>query len=248
MKNQYVGDINDYVKYALLRHLMRAGSEVTVCWMLTSDDGRPDGNRRGYLDKPEQYRHHDPELFDALAGDLRHVRDVKIIEESGILPDARFLSDLIEDLQEVRKAYFRRLLAALATRSLVFFDPDNGLDIATVRPGRRNSSKYLFREELAACLYAGHSAIVYQHFPRVERQHFVGSVFESVALPGRDLRSACVYTSHVAYLLFLQEPHTGVSETARAFAGGWAPMLSYLEPTRDDPVPASHPGTGLARP
>jgi hypothetical protein len=236
MKNQYVGDINDYVKYAFLRHLMRAGSEVTVCWMLTSDDGRSDGNRRGYLDKPERYRHHDPELFDALAGDLRQARDIKSIEESGVLPDACFLSDLIEDLREVRDAYFRRLFAALATRSLVFFDPDNGLDIATVRPGRRNSSKYLFREELAAVLRAGHSAIVYQHFPRVERQHFVGGVFRSLAWPRCDLRRACVYTSHVAYLLFLQEPHTGVREMGREFVRGWAPMLGYLEPNAGSPA------------
>lgn len=231
MKNQYVGDINDYVKYAFLRYLMRAGSEVTVCWMLTPDDSRTDGNRREYLDKPERYRHHDPELFDTLAGDLRQARDIKSIEEGDILPNARFLSDPIEDLQEVRDAYFHRLFAALATRSLLFFDPDNGLDVATVRPGRRNSSKYLFRDELGAVLDAGHSAIVYQHFPRVERQRFVSSVFESVASAIRDLRCACVYTSHVAYLLFLQEPHTGVCEAAHDFARGWAPMLGYLEPT-----------------
>jgi hypothetical protein len=233
MKNQYVGDINDYVKYAFLRRLMRAGSEVTVCWMLTSDDGRTDGNRRGYLAKPNQYRHHDPELFDALAGDLRQTRDIETIEESGLLPNARFLSDPIEDPQEVREAYFRRLLAALATRSLIFFDPDNGLDVVTVRRGRRNSSKYLFRQELAAVVRAGHSAIVYQHFPRVERQHFVRSIFESLDWPGRDVRCACIYTSHVAYLLFLQEPHTDVRETARTFAQGWTQMLGYLEPTPD---------------
>jgi hypothetical protein len=233
MKNQYVGDINDFVKYAFLRHLMRAGNEVTICWMLTSDDARTDGNRRGYLDKPEQYRHHDPELFDALAGDLREARDIESIEASGILPTARFLSDQIEDSQEVREGYFRRLCATLATRSLVFFDPDNGLDVITVCRGGRNSSKYLFREELAAVLQAGHSAIVYQHFPRVERRRFVQSVFESLAWPGRDVLCACVYTSHVAYLLFLQEPHTRVRQTARKFAQGWAQTVGYLEPTQD---------------
>ena len=230
MKNQYVGDINDYVKYAFLRYLMRAGCEVTVCWMLTSDDGRTDGNRREYLDRPERYRHHDPELFDALAGHLRQARDIKSIEEAGILPNARFHSDLIEDRDEARDAYFSRLFGRVETKSLIFFDPDNGLDVASVRPGRRNSSKYLFHDELANILHAGHSAIVYQHFPRVERQRFVGSAFESVAWSGA-LRCASVYTSHVAYLLFLQEPHSWLRENAREFAAGWSPTLGYFEPT-----------------
>jgi hypothetical protein len=242
MKNQYVGDINDYVKYAFLRHLMRAGSEVTVCWMLTSDDRRTDGSRRSYLDKPAQYRDRDPELFDTLAGDLRHARDVRSIEESGILPNARFLSDPIEDAREVRESHFRHLYAALPPTSLVFFDPDNGLDVATVRSGRRNSSKYLFRDELAGFLSEGHSAIVYQHFPRVERRHFLQNVFNSRVWPGCEMRWASVYTPHVAYLLFLQEPHGGVCETAREFVTGWAGMLSYHETTRDSEASAGVPG------
>jgi hypothetical protein len=233
MKNQYVGDINDYVKFAFLRNLMRTGSEVMVCWMLTSDDGGADGNRRGYLDRPEQFRHHDPALFDALVFDLRGARNIKTIEVSGILPKAHFLSDPLEDSQEVREAYFRQLFTALAATSLVFFDPDNGLDVPSVPFGRRNSSKYLYRRELTAVLEAGHSAVVYQHFPRVERQRFVTSALESCAPRARDLRRACVRTPHVAYLLFLQDPHAALLGEAREFACGWAPTVSYLELARD---------------
>lgn len=230
MKNQYVGDVNDYVKYAFLRHLMRVGSEVTICWMLTSDDGRTDGNRRGYLETPERYRHHDPELFDALAGHLCQAREIETVEESGILPNARFVSDSLGDEGESRVAYFGRLSSKLGPRSLVFFDPDNGLNVPSVRPGGRNSSKYLFRDELATTLHAGHSAIVYQHFPRVERQRFMRSVFDSVART-EAWQCASVYTSHVAYLLFLQEPHAHLYETAREFAVAWSPKLSYFAPT-----------------
>ena len=36
MKHQYVGDINDYRKYALLRALSAGGANrIGVCWMLT---------------------------------------------------------------------------------------------------------------------------------------------------------------------------------------------------------------------
>ena len=67
MKEQYVGDINDYRKYALLRALAGEGAvKIGVCWMLTPSDGRADGNRLGYLRKPA-FSEFDPPLFDLLA-------------------------------------------------------------------------------------------------------------------------------------------------------------------------------------
>lgn len=49
MKHQYVGDINDYRKYALLRALSSGGTnQVGVCWMLTPDDGGADGAKLAY--------------------------------------------------------------------------------------------------------------------------------------------------------------------------------------------------------
>jgi hypothetical protein len=43
MKDQYFGDVNDYLKYGLLRCFAEAGWRVGVCWMLTPDDGGRDG-------------------------------------------------------------------------------------------------------------------------------------------------------------------------------------------------------------
>jgi hypothetical protein len=226
VKNQYVGDINDYVKFAFLRRVIGGGIDLTVCWMLTSDDEGKDGSRRGYLDQPERFRRHDPDLFDTLAGDLRHARDIKGIEEGGVLPNARFLSDLLEDDDRLRAIYFRRVVAALPPKSLIFFDPDNGLDVATVRAGKRNSSKYLYRKELRAILDLGHSAIVYQHFPHVARERFVSDVFKSLE-SRQELLCACIYTSHVAYLLLLQDPHGSVLEAARGFARDWEPTVRF---------------------
>ena len=41
MKEQYVGDVSDYRKYALLRALSQSGTiKVGVCWMLTLPDTR----------------------------------------------------------------------------------------------------------------------------------------------------------------------------------------------------------------
>jgi hypothetical protein len=64
MKEQYVGDVNDYRKYALLRHFaIEGGVRVGVCWMLTPPDT---GNLQNYLLEPQRWRDYDQDLFDRL--------------------------------------------------------------------------------------------------------------------------------------------------------------------------------------
>lgn len=64
LKDQHVGNINDYRKYALLRALSAGGAnQLGICWMLTrSDDGSHD-NQFDYLEQRERYRHYDPDLL-----------------------------------------------------------------------------------------------------------------------------------------------------------------------------------------
>ncbi len=51
MKNQYFGDIYDYIKYGLLRRLSPKGEvSTTLCWMLTPNDQGKDGHRISYLE------------------------------------------------------------------------------------------------------------------------------------------------------------------------------------------------------
>ena len=63
MKNQYVGDIGDYGKYALLRALSCRYS-IGVNWYLTPDDDRSDGRFTDYLLKDNGSL--DSELFSKL--------------------------------------------------------------------------------------------------------------------------------------------------------------------------------------
>jgi hypothetical protein len=67
MKNQYFGDKTDYIKYGILRSLASTDAGLGVHWTLTQDDSSSDGSRIKYLNAPAQWRHYDPEVFDALA-------------------------------------------------------------------------------------------------------------------------------------------------------------------------------------
>jgi hypothetical protein len=170
MKNQFFGDIRDYRKYGLLRALAPDKEAwAALCWMLTPDEAGPKGKRIGYLRRPKQWRRFDPELFDALrqAVVVDGQRNVARAETSSILNPQIFsfhkklLSDNIDD----RRKYFQEFLSEKADgRPLVFFDPDNGLEVKSVPPGRRGSSKHLYLEELSMTYDKGHSIVVFQFF------------------------------------------------------------------------------------
>ena len=171
MKNQYFGDINDYRKYGLLRLLSGDGRITTaVCWMLTPDDGGTDGKLTAYLNDPDKWSGYDHALYDylrelVLGRKLRHVPE---IEDSDILPGYSFFSDLVPDNSEHRDTWFQRLLELAKGCDLIFFDPDNGIEVPSKRYGLKDSSKYVYWREIEDAFNAGHSLLIYQHFPREE--------------------------------------------------------------------------------
>lgn len=173
MKNQYFGDINDYFKYGMLRALGRELS-VAVIWMLTPDDGSGDGRKLQYLERGGR-RVHDPELFDWLELWYRAgaKRDVRLIEESGLLPNCRFFGEIVPDEGAARAEWFARARKFARGADLVFVDPDNGLPVKSKRPGARGWSKFVALDEVKALYEDDHSVFIYQHMARMVRRDFI---------------------------------------------------------------------------
>lgn len=209
MKNQYFGDINDYLKYALLRALSGGGELRTlVAWMLTPDDGSGDGRKLGYLSQPARYRPLDPELFDFLTTAAGHPdRGVSLIEVSGLLPDSRYHSEFLSDALPAREKYFRELAGLYPEADWVFFDPDNGFEIPSCSAGRRNSAKFLYGTELAYAYRSGLSVLLYQHFPREARDSFIPRLQERLAAETGAPEVIPLITSQVGFFLVPQEQH-----------------------------------------
>jgi len=174
VKDEYFGDINDYRKYGLLRVLGEVAKvEIAVCWMLTPDEGRETDVK--YLNGPKRWRSFDPELFDFLREMVieRKVRNVRVLEGTNILPRSRFFSEMLQDDLTSRARYFERVREFARGAQLVFFDPDNGMDVKSVRIGQRGPSKFLYRNEVSTFFAAGHSLLIYQVFPREKRDPFI---------------------------------------------------------------------------
>jgi hypothetical protein len=210
MKDKYFGDVNDYKKYILLRLLSKNGKlKVMVCWMLTAGDLGGDGNKISYLGKPDIWKKYDPAVFDHLK---KHVitkksRGVKSIQNSSLLKGCRFFDMVITDNPKERVAYFDRLSSAIKNTDIVFFDPDNGIEVKSVPYGKKNSSKYVYLKEIKETYSSGHSVLIYQHFPRKEHRSYVKNIVKRLkSIDG--LETVLSFsTSNVVFILLPQKRH-----------------------------------------
>lgn len=148
MRNQFVGDINDYYKYQTLNELARS-SEVNVCWMLNPDISGQDSKHIKYY------------IYDELAVFLKELtkngrRDVKEIENSPLIKVKKYFNQ-ISDIDSNQ------------LNGILFFDPDNGIEVKSCKKG---DNKYLFFEDIKHFL-SKTDILIYQHFPRVPHSDYM---------------------------------------------------------------------------
>jgi len=228
MKNQYFGDINDYRKYALLRTLCDCDTRLSVCWMLTPDDHGPDGKKTKYLDQRERWRHFAHELYDSLRGAVPYSRRVAWAEETGILRSACFFSRLLNDSRVHRGLYFKDFLCCAHSSELVFFDPDNGLEVPSKPYGTKDSSKYLYWKELKDTWTAGHSVLLYQHFRRKKgekREDFISNVAAELRAQTSVAQVVAFRTPFVVFFLLTQPEHRNLTGRAADVERVWGEQI-----------------------
>lgn len=218
MKNQYFGDINDYRKYGILRALTGAGLSIGVCWLLTPDDGRGDGEFRKYLTEASHWRGFDPELYENLQRLQQSSvqRSVQLADEWKLVPGATYFGDVLPEKGDERDAYFNAALEAVRKCDVVFFDPDNGIEVQSTRRGKRGSGRYVYWSELREAFGNGHSLVVYQHFPRIERTYFVSSLVDCCAKELQTQRVMAFTTRYAAFFVVYQDGHRSALDEAAA--------------------------------
>jgi len=233
VKHQYFGDVNDYRKYGLLRKLQsHSGLRLGVCWMLTADDGRNDGNFTSYLAQPGKWRPHDPELFDHLVTAISTGRHLDRVREHNLLPGATFVDALVPDGRRERHAFAAAALNRLADAELIFFDPDNGLEISSCAIGRKGSSKYLMWSEVADAYAKGKSILIYQHFRREERGAFISRIANELRATTACHSVLCFRTAHVAFFLVIQPLHSALLNAAAMHVeASWAGQIECSQPS-----------------
>lgn len=221
MKNQYFGDVNDYIKYSILRRLAGEGLKVGVCWMMTPPDNGKDGRKLGYLDRRPVWGDLDGPLFDFLSKARdESPRGVHLIEKSPLLRGAEFFREIISDVPEEREGALDGCLSRFSGCDVVFFDPDNGMEISSKPPGRKGFNKYLAWGEARRFFSAGLSIAIYQHFPRQPREEFLEGFRRRLQAESGTRKTFIIRSPHVAFCLAAQKGHSmQVDRALREFGG-----------------------------
>jgi hypothetical protein len=227
VKDQYVGDVNDFAKYQLLRVCAGHFDRIVVAWMLTEADGRSDGVHTRYLDDPRKGAA-DPELFETLRGLVAaEERSIAAIEASMALPGHTFHSTPMPRDKEERCAFFAALAELADPESLLFLDPDNGVEVASVAKHARNSERYVYWDELRLLRDAGASVLVYQHFPRKERSEYLTAHLARLGTElGPQYVTFAAYTGRVGFLFGVREERASALRDAVAERCEIEPLLT----------------------
>jgi len=228
MKHQYFGDINDYRKYGILRTLSTNGLKITVCWMLTENDLRTDGKRISYLRQPENFQSFDPVLFDTLhkAVFKKNSRTIQMIQNHRFISHVRYLNGFLSDAIDHRQKYFERLSHIAQDSDLIFFDPDNGIEVKSKLKGKIDSNKYLYWDEVERFWKQGHSLLIYQHFPRVNRFDYIRKLSSELCTKTGATKIITFKTSTVAFFLLSQlRQRKKIRSAVDSIQKGWKGMI-----------------------
>ena len=189
MQNRYVGDVGDFGKFGLLRLLCGPDEHpplrLGVAWYLYPDeDHNEDGKHVTYLNgRDGSFRICDTELYDGFRSLLLDEmgimissrRSVQTLEISGLLPlTTLFHNQPLAYPKELstlgrlslRREWFASLLTETAAADLVFMDPDNGIECASVSITSSKGPKYVYQEDIQAFIARGQSLVIYHHLNR----------------------------------------------------------------------------------
>lgn len=231
MKNQYFCDISDYSKYCLLRLITKhTHLNVGVCWMLTKDDGKGNNKRKQYLSQPECWQHYDPKLYEFLKDCHCHRHDITKIDKT-ILPACKFHSpsDELEDNAGARQQYFNEFKRLAQSCDLLFFDPDNGMEVPSTRYGRQGSSKFLYWCEARQLYKLGYSLLIFQHHGRVKHEDLISRLRrDSLAYIGNT--PSFYRTKYATFLLIAQSAHREkFKELNKTIEANWQRFIEVEE-------------------
>jgi hypothetical protein len=188
MQHRYFGDVGDFGKYGLLRTLCGINEgprlRLGVIWYLFPNESHnDDGKHVGYLKRVDaSFRNCDELLYDKLRSllfdGLTFIpgnRHLGIAESSSILPPGTMFYSTPLTYERrlsvaariaLRNEWFKNALSATAAADLIFMDPDNGIECASVRRTSAKGPKYAYWSDIDAIVERGQSVLIYHHLNR----------------------------------------------------------------------------------
>jgi hypothetical protein len=236
LQDRYTGDVGDFIKLALLRAL-QPGRTLGVAWWLFPDESHNgDGRHISYLQKPDEWRALDPDLYDGLARIVASgKRSVSALQEANFLPGAVFwdtaiptgLSPIQRRLN--RASWYQTMIAALANSDLVFVDPDNGLETSSFSLGTVAAGKSVSLKQLSGLARHDRTLIVYHHQTRRKGGHLEELRYWAERLRGEGFSTVDVVRAKPfsPRAFFILDGTSALQDRAKDFVLRWGNRLAW---------------------
>jgi hypothetical protein len=214
MQNRYSGDVGDFGKFGLLRHLVDGNEFVLgVNWYLFPDEGHnEDGKFVRYLSNP-LYERCDGELHNKLKSVVSSSRSINALESANLFNcDTVYYSEQVDFYPEfpgntrahkdkrlfLRKEWGSNAVTTLSRANALFLDPDNGLQVSSCKNrNQKKSGKFVYFEEIRQQHADKEFTVIYHHLNR-HKNH--GSHSQQIQDRAAQLKSK-VNPSHTVFAL-----------------------------------------------
>ena len=167
MQDRYAGDIGDYGKFAMLRAIEASGLALGINWYRT-ETAPYEIHEDGKYGIPALYEECAPQLAAALNTIYfsEDGRSIQKLEQAELLQCKLYVRDPVPQNIQLRSDWHRQALSHLSSSEIVFLDPDNGLNVKSVKAGTQKSPKYVWIDEISDYISSGKSVIFYNHRSR----------------------------------------------------------------------------------
>lgn len=179
MQNRYTGDIGDFGKFLLLKHLFPNDSIATIWYLYPDETHNTDGSHTVEEGNANLYRNAhtiDPQmskLFNTIH--QYHKRHIELFETLGVLPCGSYFSEeILGEGGNYRTLWIERALTFVRDNqsSVVCLDPDNGIEPSTMaKLSTIKQGKYATFDEIERFfeLESVEHLVIYQHFHRQKK-------------------------------------------------------------------------------
>jgi hypothetical protein len=211
MKDQYVGDINDFFKYSILETIEKTlNKKILVVWMLTKSEGMDIG-----------YSHckkYNEPLYSRLQKIVSsNKREVKAIEE--IYKNYIYHSDFLE--KRTRAEYFNDVEKKSKTIDVIFFDPDKGISYNNID----KDIEHLYWDEINRFWKLGKDLLIYQHFRRQKWDEYITELKKHIK---HDLEGAFLVPIKTKNVMFLYISHKDIKERLKDSFIDWKDLIEII--------------------
>jgi hypothetical protein len=160
MQNKYFGDLHDFYKFHFLKQVSMDNS-LGIHWCLVPDEDSKRDGEKSLTDKEQKIN---PELYKLLINCRKNkIRDVHKIEQYF----KQNMSHTVKYFTELHEYYYNDLeyeehaIECLREQDLIFFDPDNGIEVAGTT--NKNKYKYISFRLIKKFWDMGKSLIIFQY-------------------------------------------------------------------------------------